>query len=60
MFPALPKIDDGYKLHITKCGDAYVENATFSDGTNYKTTWKLDEESTYLGKTASIAKATSQ
>ena len=50
MFPELPKIDEGYKLHLSKCGDTFHEVTTFGDGTTFNTTWKHDVEAPFLGK----------
>lgn len=48
MFPELPKIDEGYKLHLSKCGDTFHEVTTFGDGTTFNTTWKHDVEAPFL------------
>ena len=49
MFPGLPKVDEGYKLHLSKCEDTFHEVATFGDGTTFNTTWKYDVETPFLG-----------
>jgi hypothetical protein len=48
MFPELPKIDEGYKIHLSKCGDSFHEVTTFGDGTTFNTTWKHDVETPFL------------
>merc|ERR1712066_833243 len=32
-FPGYPKMDEGYKTYISKCGDSYLETQTFMDKT---------------------------
>ena len=49
-FPGYPKMDEGYKTHISKCGDSYLETQTFSDGTTVKTPYKFDVETPFMGK----------
>ena len=49
MFPGLPKLDEGYKVKLSKVGDSFLEVATFGDGTTFTTPWKYDEEAPFLG-----------
>ena len=59
MFPELPKIDEGYKVNWSKCGDTFHEVAKYGDGTTLKTTWKYDVETPFLGKLWLITKIVS-
>ena len=49
MFPGFPKLDEGYKVNLSKVGDSFLEVATFGDGTTFTTPWKYDEEAPFLG-----------
>lgn len=49
MFPGFPKLDEGYKVKLSKVGDSFLEVATFGDGTTFTTPWKYDEEAPFLG-----------
>ena len=49
MFPNLPVIDEGYKLHWSQVGDTFHEIASFGDGTSFKTSWKYDVEAPFMG-----------
>ena len=49
MFPGFPKLDEGYKVKLSKVGDSFLEVATFGDGTTFTTPWKYDEETPFLG-----------
>ena len=49
MFPELPSLDEGYKLHWSQNGDTFNEIATFGDGTTFTTTWKYDVETPFMG-----------
>ena len=48
-FPGSPKLDEGYKVHMSKCGDSYMETQIYSDGTIVKTPYKFDVETPYMG-----------
>jgi len=48
MFPELPSLDEGYKLHWSQNGDTFNEIATFGDGTTFTTTWKYDVETPFM------------
>merc|ERR1711936_1044261 len=48
MFPGFPKLDEGYKVKLSKVGDSFLEVATFGDGTTFATPWKYDEEAPFL------------
>ena len=50
MFPELPTIDEGYKVHLSKCGETFNKVDTFSDGTTFKTTFNYDVETPFMGK----------
>lgn len=56
MFPELPKIDEGYKLHVSKCGDTFHKVDTFGDGTSFKTSFKYDEETPFMDCTFLVTK----
>ena len=49
MFPELPSLDEGYKLHWSQNGDTFNEIATFGDGTTFTTAWKYDVETPFMG-----------
>ena len=60
MFPGFPKLDEGYKVKLSKVGDSFLEVATFGDGTTFTTPWKYDEEAPFLGISYLIHKNTYQ
>ena len=60
MFPGFPKLDEGYKVKLSKIGDSFLEVATFGDGTTFTTPWKYDEEAPFLGISYLIHKNTYQ
>ena len=60
MFPGFPKLDEGYKVKLSKVGDSFLEVATFGDGTTFTTPWKYDEEAPFLGISYLIQKNTYQ
>ena len=50
LFPEMPKIDEGYKLVMSKCGDTFHKVDTFSDGTTFSSSFKYDVETPFMGK----------
>jgi len=56
MFPELPALDEGYKLHWSVNGDTICEVATFGDGTSFTTTWKYDVETPFMDCTFLMTK----